>query len=153
MTIKATTTKTTTFHGRCFWPLSCSWHQTTNLFSPNHEYFLTKLCVMIILMMLSWKAPSRFRKGRLISIQKFRRKQKMNEYFVKKIVDWWIGGLMSRTRYMTKNVCLSFYLKFLLYFFLNIWIVGSLHRIKNFPLGNNTLFWEIFWTMKLQKRW
>ena len=26
-----------------------SWHQTTNLFSPNHEYFLTKFCVMIFL--------------------------------------------------------------------------------------------------------
>ena len=35
--------------------LSCSWHQTTNLFSPNHEYFLTKLCVMMFLMML-WNA-------------------------------------------------------------------------------------------------
>ena len=37
MTIKATTTKTTTFHGRSFWPLSCWWHQATKpriLFSP-----------------------------------------------------------------------------------------------------------------------
>ena len=24
-----------------------SWQQTTNLFSPNHKYFLTKFCVMI----------------------------------------------------------------------------------------------------------
>ena len=27
--------------------LSCSWHKTTNLFSPNQEYFLTIFCVMI----------------------------------------------------------------------------------------------------------
>ena len=36
--------------------------------------------------------PSRFRKGRLISIQKFNGKQKINEYFVKEIrrlVNWW----------------------------------------------------------------
>ena len=34
---------------------------------------------------MHFEAPSRFRKGRLISIQKFSRKQKMNKYFVKKI--------------------------------------------------------------------
>jgi len=25
------------------WSVSCSWHQTTNLFSPNHEYFFDEI--------------------------------------------------------------------------------------------------------------
>ena len=32
-----------------------------------------------------FEAPSRFRKGQLISIQKISRKQKINKYFVKRI--------------------------------------------------------------------
>ena len=43
--------------------------------------------------------PSRFRKGRLIWVQSFSRKQKINKYLLKNFVDWWIGGLMLRTRY------------------------------------------------------
>ena len=54
--------------------------------------FLTKFCLMIILMMIEihFDAPSRFRKGWTISIQK---KQWINKYFDKKnrgLVNWGI---------------------------------------------------------------
>ena len=43
---------------------------------------------------MHFEAPSRFRKGWIMSMQK---KQKVNEYFDLKIGTW-IGELMSRTR-------------------------------------------------------
>ena len=55
---------------------------------------------------MHFEAPLRFRKGRLISIQKFSRKQKINKYFVKKILDRRIGGLMSQTIYVVFIVVL-----------------------------------------------
>ena len=41
-----------------------------------------------------FEVPLRFRKDRLISMQKIIRKQKINKYFVKKFVIWWISELV-----------------------------------------------------------
>jgi hypothetical protein len=41
---------------------------------------------------MHFQALSRFRKGWMISMQK---KQKVNEYSIKKFVDWWIGELVN----------------------------------------------------------
>jgi hypothetical protein len=56
---------------------------------------------MIILMMLwmHFETLSRFRKGRVISIQKFSRKQKINKYFAKQIqrlVNWCFDAVLDR---------------------------------------------------------
>ena len=90
--------------GKFYLILSCSWHQTTNLFSPNPEYFINKiLCYDVFndAVKCILRHLQELEKVGRYQYKNLAENKKWIDISLIKFVAWWIGGLMSRTRYLS----------------------------------------------------